>query len=305
MILITEFMDGDAVQRLKDAHTTEYDPGLADRQSDIPGKMAGIQALIVRNRTQVTAQLLESAGDLKVVGRLGVGLDNIDVEACNARGIEVIPATGANALSVVEYVLANAMILLRGAYQAGPRMLAGEWPRTESSGREISGRVLGLIGYGAIAQETARKAKGLGMTVCAFDPFLPSDSPAWGDTKQLSLDGVLAEADVVSLHVPLTDDTRHLINRERLTQMRQGAVLINTARGGVVDDTALAEAVRSGHLAGAALDVFETEPLTAEAARIFDGLSNLILTPHIAGVTEESNLRVSEMIAERVLDRLS
>ncbi len=304
MILITEFMDAPAVQRLSEAHATEYDPGLADRQGDIPGKTAGVRALIVRNRTQVTADLLDSAGDLVVVGRLGVGLDNIDVDACAARNIEVIPATGANSLSVVEYVLANALILLRGAYQAGPRMMAGEWPRTESSGREIFGRILGLIGYGAIAREAARKAKSLGMTVCAFDPFLPEDSPAWGDTKKLSLEGVLAEADVVILHVPLTDGTRHLINRERLAQMRQGAVLINTARGGVVDDAALADAVRSGHLAGAALDVFETEPLTAEAAKIFDGLS-LILTPHIAGVTEESNVRVSEMIAEQVLDRLS
>ena len=305
MILITEFMDQAAVERLRAHHLTEYAPGLADAQAEIPDRMAGVQALVVRNRTRVTEALLDAAPDLTVVGRLGVGLDNIDLEACKARGVEVIPATGANTLSVAEYVVTNALILLRNAYQARHPMVAGDWPRAQCSGREAAGRVLGLVGYGAIAQETARLARALGMRVCAYDPFLPADSPAWNGVEALSFEAVLAGSDVVSLHVPLTPETQHMIGAEALTRMPKGAVLINAARGGVVDEDALATAMRSGHIAGAALDVFETEPLTAAAAGVFKGLKNLVLTPHIAGVTQDSNTRVSALIAEEVLKRLA
>lgn len=304
MILITEFMDEAAVARLKAAHPCTYDPSLADRQGDIPALMGGIQALIVRNRTQVTAELLAAAPDLKTVGRLGVGLDNIDLDACKGKGVEVIPAVGANTLSVAEYVVTNALVLLRNAYQAKHAMMAGDWPRAACSGREAAGRKLGLIGFGGIAQETARLARAMGMTVCASDPFVPADSPAWQGVERMDQAGVLASADAVSLHVPLVDETKHLINEETLKSMKPGAVLINAARGGVVDDAALAGALREGVISGAALDVFEKEPLTKEAAQVFKGLKNLILTPHIAGVTEDSNARVSAMIAEKILDRL-
>jgi len=305
MILITEFMDENAVALLEAAHPTIYRPDLADRQGDIPELMRGVRALIVRNRTLVTQALLGDAPDLRVVGRLGVGLDNIDFEACKTGGIEVIPATGANTLSVAEYVVTNAAILLRNAYQAKAQMLAGKWPRAACSGHEVAGRRLGLIGYGAIARETARLARGLGMDICAFDPLLPTDSPLWEGAIGLPFEDVLNTSDVISLHVPLTDDTKHMINADRLAMMRPGAVLVNAARGGVVDETALATSMRSGQIAGAALDVFESEPLTAQAAACFDGLPNLILTPHIAGVTTDSNKRVSAMIADLVLDRLS
>ncbi len=305
MILITEFMDEDAVARLKAAHPTTYDPVLADHQADIPGLMNGIEALIVRNRTQVTSDLLASAPDLKVVGRLGVGLDNIDLVACKARDVTVIPAIGANTLSVAEYVVTNALVLLRDAYQAKHAMMAGNWPRAACSGREAAGRKLGLIGFGGIAQETARMARAMGMTVCAADPFVPVDSPAWVGVEQMDQAAVLASSDVVSLHVPLVAETRHVINAETLKTMKPEAVLINAARGGVVDDAALADALRAGTISGAALDVFEVEPLTKEASQVFKGLKNLILTPHIAGVTKDSDVRVGEMIAEGVLDRLT
>ena len=305
MILITEFMDETAVGRLEAAHPTSYAPQLADRPEELAARVDGIQALIVRNRTQVTAALLDAASRLKVVGRLGVGLDNIDLDACSALGVEVIPAAGANALSVAEYVVANALVLLRGAYQANARMLAGDWPRRECSGRETSGRRLGLIGFGANGQETARLARALGMQIMAFDPMLPREHPAWQGTQAAGLDEVVEQADVISLHVPLTGQTRHLINADRLARMKTGAVVINAARGGVVDDAALAEALHHGQIAGAALDVFETEPLTRDAARIFAGIPNLVLTPHIAGVTKDSNIRVSAMIADHVLDRLA
>ena len=305
MILITEFMDAAAVDTLSAKVHTTYAPELADDQHKIPVLLGKMRALIVRNRTQVTADLLAAAPNLKCVGRLGVGLDNIDQATCAKRGVAVIPATGANNLSVAEYVITNALALLRNAYQAGDDMRAGNWPRMACVGHEISGKTLGLVGFGAIAQKTALKAKALGMNICAYDPFLPPDDPAWDQAQSLSLEGVLKTADVISLHVPLTQETRHMIDENRLAQLKPGAVVINAARGGVVDEDALADSLRCGKLAGAALDVFESEPLTADAARRFYGLNNLILTPHIAGVTEESNVRVSAMIADRVLEALT
>ncbi len=304
MILITEFMDQAEVDRLAACHEVRYAPDLADRQTDIPQLLAGVHALIVRNRTQVTPALLDAAPRLKCVGRLGVGLDNIDTAACKARGVAVFPATGANNLSVAEYVIGTAMALLRGAYSTNDRMIAGDWPRQSCAGRELSGKVLGLVGFGAIARDTAARARALGMEVAAFDPFVPADDPAWTTVERRELDELLSVADVISLHVPLTDDTRHLIAEERIARMKPDAVLINAARGGVVDERAVATALKGGRLGGAALDVFESEPLTEEGARIFMGVPNLILTPHIAGVTAESNKRVSRMVADRVLAHL-
>lgn len=304
MILITEFMDEAAVAMLQARHETVYDPGLADRQGDIPGLMAGVKALIVRNRTQVTDALLAAAPDLACVGRLGVGLDNIDMAACERRGVAVYPATGANNLSVAEYVITAAMTLLRRAWFSNAAMLAGQWPRQACAGREVAGKTLGLVGYGAIARDTARLARSLGMEIVAHDPFVSAGDPGLGGTRLLPLYDLLAQSDVISLHVPLTSETRHLIDAAALGRMRKDAILVNAARGGVVDETALADALRHERIGGAALDVFETEPLTAEAAKSFAGLSNLVLTPHIAGVTEESNVRVSSLIAERVMAHL-
>lgn len=303
-IVITEFMSEDAVARLKAGHDTLYDPGLADRPQELAGLLAGARALVVRNRTEVRGALLEAAAKLECVGRLGVGLDNIDVEACKARGIAVYPATGANDLAVAEYVIATAMMLLRRAYLSTASVAAGAWPRQALIGREISGKTIGLVGFGAIAREVARRAAALGMEVVAHDPFLPADDAAWKAARSLPIEALLEEADVVSLHTPLTPSTRHLIDARAIARMKRDAVLINAARGGVVDETALCAALREGRLAGATLDVFEEEPLRAERGEMFKGLENLVLTPHIAGVTEESNIRVSHKIAEVVLEHL-
>lgn len=304
MIIITEFMDEAAVATLRAAHDVVYDPGLADRQEDLPALVASAAALIVRNRTQVTSALLEAAPKLRCVGRLGVGLDNIDVEACRRHDVAVYPAVGANTVSVAEYVVTAAMVLLRGAWFANAAMLAGDWPRGACAGRETAGKRLGLIGFGAIARETAALARALGMTVAAHDPLLAADDPAWQGTDRVDLDTLLAESDVVSLHVPLTSDTRHLIGEAALDRMKPDAILVNAARGGVVDEAALQSALRQGRIGGAALDVFENEPLRARDAELFSGLSNIILTPHIAGVTVESNVRVSAVTAQAVLDHL-
>jgi len=235
------------------------------------------------------------------VGRLGVGLDDIDAAACRSRGIELIPATGANALAVAEYVVCTAMQLLRGAYLSTPAVAAGEWPRPRlSEGREAAGRTLGIVGFGNIGQLVAGLAQRLGMRVIAADALLTPADPVWAQTgvARRTFDELLAESDAVTLHVPLTDQTRNLVNAERIARMKRGAVLINTARGGVVDEAALAQALAAGQLGGAALDVFEREPLAAGSP--LAGAPNLVLTPHIAGVTQDSNQRVSSMIAERV-----
>jgi (S)-sulfolactate dehydrogenase len=305
-VVITEFMDERAVAQLQATHDVLYAPTLVDDPPRLIAESAVADALIVRNRTQVRGDVLAALARCRVVGRLGVGLDNIDVAGCAARGIQVIPATGANAASVAEYVIATAMLLLRGAYRSTPEVAAGGWPRNAlSSGREIGGKTLGLIGFGSIGQLTATLAQGLGMRVIAFDAMLAAGHPAFAQAgaHAAGLDELIAQADVISLHVPLVEATRRLFDAARIAAMKQGAVLINSSRGGIVDETAAAAALKSGHLGGAALDVFETEPLPAGG--VFAGCPNLILTPHIAGVTFEANERVSFMIARRVLEELA
>ena len=300
-IVISEFMDRPAVDQLTSRFDVHYDKDLVDRPAELAAQLRDADALIVRNRTQVDAALLSAAPKLRVVGRLGVGLDNLDVDACATRGIAVIPATGANAQAVAEYVIAAAMLLLRGAYFATADVAAGRWPRAAlSGGRELAGRTLGLIGFGGIGRLTGRLARVLGMQTIASDPQLPTSSPAWTEdaTRARTLDELLREADVVSLHVPLAAATRNLMNAQRLATMKPDALLINTSRGGVVDEAALAHALREGRLGGAALDVFEREPLPA--ASPLTGCPRLLLTPHIAGVTRDSNERVSSLIASKV-----
>lgn len=305
-IVITEFMDGDAVDYLAEQFEVRYEPFLVDKRNELLDTLAGVDALIVRNRTVVDAELLDHAPALRVVGRLGVGLDNIDVGQCQARGIEVIPAIGANALAVAEYVITMTMCLLRGTYLSSTELAEGRWPRLQlSSGRETAGKTLGLIGFGGIGQKTALLAQAVGMTVIAFDPMIQESNPVWMDlgVERCDLDDLLNRADAISLHLPLTETTRGLLSRDRLEQMKRGAVVVNTARGGILDERAVADALITGRLAGAALDVFDQEPLPGNSG--FVGVPNLILTPHIAGVTLESNERVSLMIAERVSQRLS
>ena len=304
-IVISEFMDEAAIRTVLAGRDVLYDPKLVDDPMALQAALRDARALIVRNRTQVRGALLESAPRLEAVGRLGVGLDNIDLAACKARDIAVFPATGANDVSVAEYVVTAMLVLLRRAWFATPEVVAGRWPRMTTIGREVSGKTLGLIGLGGIARETAVRARALGMTVVAFDPLLPADHAAWQLARSVGFEALLAESDVVSLHVPLTPATRNMIGPAQLAALRPGSVLINAARGGVVDEAALIEALRSGRLGGAALDVFEHEPLDAARGSAFADLPNLLLTPHIAGVTEESNVRVSEVTARAVLGHLT
>jgi (S)-sulfolactate dehydrogenase len=300
-IVISEFMDEVAVESLRGQFDVRFEPELVERREALLASLTEAEALIVRNRTRVDEALLQHAPRLRVVGRLGVGLDNIDVAACEARQIAVFPATGANALAVAEHVICSAMMLLRGAWQSSAAVASGQWPRAAlSNGREIAGKMLGLVGFGGIGQLTAVRARALGMDVVAFDAAMPADLPLWQEqgVRPLPLEALLASADVVSLHVPLTASTRRLIDAARLSTMKPDAVLINTSRGGIVDEAALAQALRNGRLAGAAIDVFDEEPLPAGSP--LAQAPNVFLTPHIAGVTFESNQRVSSLIADRV-----
>lgn len=300
-IIVCEFMDEQIARDGFRDWSLLFDPSLVDDADRLISELQDAKALIVRNRTLVSQALLDAAPDLKVVGRLGVGLDNIDLDLCKERGVEVCPASGANDLSVAEYVITAAMALMRGAWTSTDAMTKGAWPRNQLIGRELSGATLGLIGYGAIARETAARASALGMSVIAYDPYLPADDARWERTENASLESVLKRSDVISLHTPLTDQTRHMMNASAFGMMKPNAVLINAARGGIVDEDALVSALKEKRLGGAALDVFEVEPLTAEAGAKFKGLSNILLTPHIAGVTTESNVRVSKVTVENVL----
>ncbi len=303
-IVISEFMDEEALAAIPAKYSVLYDAGLVDRPADLMREAAGAKALIVRNRTQVRGDLLAAASALNVVGRLGVGLDNIDMDACKARGIHVFPATGANDLSVAEWVICTAMMMLRGAYLSTADVIAGAWPRNRLMGRELSGKVMGVVGYGAIAREVVTRASALGMHCIAFDPYLPDEHPAWRMAKRHGLEPLLREADVVSLHVPLNEGTANMIDAVRLKRMKPDAILLNAARGGVVDEAALAAALKAGEIGGAALDVFAEEPVSAARGAVFKDCPNLVLTPHIAGVTQESNVRVSHVTVANVLKAL-
>ncbi|MEO8543218.1 MAG: hydroxyacid dehydrogenase [Betaproteobacteria bacterium] len=304
-ILISEFMDERAVAQLAAKHAVTYAPALVDDMPALVAQAAQADALIVRNRTQVRGDLLAALTRCKVLGRLGVGLDNIDVAGCEARGMIVIPATGANAQSVAEYVITASMMLLRGAFTSTAAVASGQWPRGAlGNGRESAGKILGIIGFGSIGRTTARLAQGLGMQVIAFDAMLDADTPIFQQTgvKYVGLQELILQADVVTLHVPLVDATRGLFNAKCIASMKPGAVLINTSRGHIVDLPALAASLRNKHLGGAAIDVFDTEPLAASVE--LQDCPNLLLTPHISGVSAESNERVSQLIAEKVLEAL-
>jgi (S)-sulfolactate dehydrogenase len=301
-IFISEFITSQALETLRSKHDVTYAPESYKKRDELISALQHSDALIVRNLTQVNQELLNGAPKLKVVGRLGVGLENIELPACAQRNIKVIPATGANAESVAEYVIGTALALTRGFLPATVQTLNGSWPRAHfSSFHEFTGKTLGIVGFGSIGRVTAQKAIVFGLKCLAYDPMLPGTSIDVGGTAVplVTLDTLLASSDAVTLHLPLLPETRDLFSAATLDKMKQGACLINTARGGIVDEKALAERLRSGRLGGAALDVFEKEPATDLSH--FAGLSNFIATPHIAGVTSESNDRVSQMIADEVI----
>ena len=268
---------------------------------DLPAQLADADALIVRSAVQVGGELLGHAKKLRVIGRAGVGVDNIDLDAATKHGIAVMNTPGANAVAVAEHTLALMLALARQLCRADQTTKAGKWDKKSLQGSELRGKTLGIVGFGRIGIEVARRAKVFEMELIAHDPFVPASVAREMGVKLASLEEVLAAGDYITLHMALTPQTANLINAGSLSKMKPGARLINCARGELVDEAALAEALRSKKLGGAALDVFAEEPVRSSPLAAFD---NVILTPHIAGSTHEAQDAVGVQIAAQVKEYL-
>jgi D-3-phosphoglycerate dehydrogenase / 2-oxoglutarate reductase len=269
--------------------------------SELTSALADADALLVRSATKVTSELLKAATRLRIVGRAGTGVDNIDVAAASARGVLVVNAPGANSISVAEHTCALMLSLARAVPAADRAMKDGKWEKKKFLGTELRGKTLGIAGLGRIGQEVAQRARAFGMRVVAHDPFISEDVAAGMGVELLSLDEVCREADFLTLHLPATAETRHMINDARLSRMKPGVRVINTARGDLIDEQALARAIEAGTVAGAALDVFEKEPPPDWAlAR----MPQVVATPHIAASTEEAQEQVGLDTAAAVRDFL-
>lgn len=300
-ITITETMWEPGLALLRTAGPTLYDPDLHRNPGRLVADLADARALVVRNSTRVTAELLAAAPVLQVVGRLGAGLDNVDLQACRRRGVAVVYAPGANAVSVAEHTLALILALARRLCPAHAAAREGRWEREALAGTELAGKTLGILGFGSIGRLVAERARALGMAIAVHHPRL---SPADPDLTRLearlvSLADLLRQADYLTLHLPLADGTRGILGEAELQSMKPGACLINTARGGLVDEDALARALQHGPLTGAALDVRSQEPPAPNDP--LAPLPQVLLTPHVAGLTKEAQARTCLMVAEDVL----
>jgi (S)-sulfolactate dehydrogenase len=300
-VVVSEWIDAAAAERLGQAHRVVMDPELYADRSRLLRALADADAWIVRNQTHVDLEAIIAAPALKVVGRVGVGLDTIDLGALRARDIVVTWAPGTNAGSVAEYVMGALLAHARRYGEATAHVAAGGWDRQAFMGTELQGKTLGIIGLGDIGGRLARRARAFGMHVLASGPFVHENVAAVQEFEVglVALDELLAHSDFVSLHAPLVGSTRGLIGPKALARMKPMALLVNTSRGGLVDEAALAAALRAGKLGGAVLDVRASEPPGAEDP--LRGVPNLLLTPHVAGVTVESNIRASEHIVDEVL----
>lgn len=270
--------------------------------SELREILPGFHGLIVRSRTKVTREILANAPDLRVVGRAGTGVDNIDVEAATDQGVVVMNVPGGNVVAAAEQTLALLFALARHTAAAAASVRAGKWEQKPFIGIELTGKTLGVLGLGRIGREVARRAHGLGMRVVAFDPIVAATAAeAWGVTP-LSLDEVAKQADILTVHVPMAPKTRHLVDRRLLSLTRRGVRILNVARGGIIDEQALFEALESGHVAGAGLDVFEQEPPTDR--RLLDH-PRVVATPHLGASTVEAQTEVAKQIAHQLADYLS
>ncbi|MGB6198494.1 MAG: phosphoglycerate dehydrogenase [Candidatus Acidiferrales bacterium] len=275
---------------------------LRPTKETLDAELPTADALIVRSATRVTSAVLERATKLRVVGRAGVGVDNVDLDAATRRGVLVMNTPGGNAPSVAEHTLALMLSLARKIPALNAAMHAGRWEKSKGQGSELRGKTLGLVGLGRVGAEVARRARSLEMRVLACDPFLTEDAAREAGVVLVQLDRLLAESDFLSLHTALVPETERIINAANLAKTKRGAYLVNTARGELVDEAALADALRSGQLAGAGLDVFATEPPKDSPLL---GLPNLVATPHVAGSTAEAQEEVGSLIAQQVRDFLA
>lgn len=298
-ILITDGLEenGQAILRAQ-AHVDDRNGISADELRTI---LPAYDALIVRGRTRVTADLLTQAPRLKVIGRAGVGVDNIDLEAARKQGIVVVNAPLATTVAVAELTFGLLLAMARAIPRADVAMKQGKWLKKELEGVELQGKTLGLIGFGRIGREVAHRALAFGMHILAYDPLIPEDVIRQANAVPCTLDELLGRSDFISIHVPLTEETRHLLDAAAFAKIKPGLRLVCTARGGIIDENALLQALKDGRVAAAALDVFAQEPPGASELVCHP---NVIATPHIGAQTVEAQARAAEMIAQEVLAAL-
>ena len=299
-VLIAEAVAREGVDLLAAQH--EVDERIGCTREELAAILPDYDALIVRSQVQVDAELIAAGTRLVVIGRAGVGVDNVDLDAATRAGITVVNAPTGNTIAAAEHTLALLYGVARKTAAADASVRRGEWKRAQFTGRELRGRTLGIIGLGKIGQAIADRARAMEMVVVAVDPFVTAEQAAHHGVELLDLDTLLARADIVTMHVPLTRATRGLIGREAIAKLKPGSIILNVARGGILDEAAVAEALASGHLAGAGIDVFEQEPPTGSP--LLDA-PNTLLTPHLGASTEEAQVLVSEEVAAQVLDVLA
>ncbi|NGQ94620.1 phosphoglycerate dehydrogenase [Brevibacillus sp. SYP-B805] len=297
-VLITDPLSELGIQKLLEAPDVEVTqmPGLSP--SDLLAVIGEYDALLVRSQTQVTAEVLAAGKRLKAVGRAGVGVDNIDVNAATEAGVVVINAPDGNTISTAEHSFAMLMAVSRNIPQAHKKLTEGIWDRKSFQGVELNGKILGVVGFGRIGTEVAKRAKAFNMQVLAYDPFLTEERAAKMGVTHATLDEIIAKADYITVHTPLTKETRHLISSKEFAKMKNGVRIINCARGGIIDEKALYEAILTGKVAGAALDVFEVEPPVDNP---LIGLPQVVVTPHLGASTVEAQENVAIDVSEEIL----
>jgi (S)-sulfolactate dehydrogenase len=300
-ILITEFMEVKSVEMLNRNFDVTVDKSLSLNHNELKKIISNFDILIVRNKTQVNKEILENASSLKFIGRLGVGLDNIDTEYCRNNNIHVQPATGMNADSVAEYVINSALSLLKNIPIANIETQKGNWPRNTVLSRELKDKTIGILGFGLIGRKVCKIAQIFGAKVIAYDPYVDNKIAEEFDIKLESLDYVLNNSHIISLHIPLNNETNNLINFETIKLMKNKPIIINSSRGGIINEDHMIDAYLKNQISGFALDVFQNEPVQRNILDKINSTFNCILTPHNAGVTEESNIRVSQFIAESII----
>ena len=301
-ILITEFIDKNSLVELNNTFEIKFDEQLWAKNEELKEMIKDYDGLIVRNKTQVNKDILSNAKNLKFIGRLGVGLDNIDTEFCKIKNIQVQPATGMNADSVAEYVISSSMSLIKKIPTFHNGTVKGGWPRTTIKSAEINGKCIGIVGFGTIGKKVADYSLKNGLNVLAYDPYIERLDDNEKNYNLSSLEDVFKNADIISLHLPLTKETKNLINKSSFPKMQKQPIIINTSRGSVVNENDLIDAYNHNLISGFALDVFENEPIKNDLYGKITSEMNCILTPHISGVTTESNTRVSNFIVKKAID---
>ena len=301
-ILITEFINQESLDDLNNTFEINFDEKFWEKKEELKEIIKDYDGLIVRNKTKVNKDILSSANNLKFIGRLGVGLDNIDTEFCKTKNIHVQPATGMNADSVAEYVVSSSMSLIKKIPILHNGTIKGNWPRTTIKSAEINGKCIGVVGFGTIGRKVANYSLKNGLNVLAYDPYIKELGDNEKDYRLSSLEDIFQNADIVSLHLPLTEETKNLINKSSFSKMQKQPIIINTSRGSVVNENDLIEAYNQNLISGFALDVFENEPVTNDLYEKIKPDMNCILTPHISGVTTESNIRVSNFIVKKTIE---